>query len=107
MIYQAADKSNDRLNRRAMRHFRRAIDALQVEELHLHGRVMSGPARPSHASTMPSSMCSGWRHSLITTYAHYPPTARIMHRCFYVCMPRHGPNHASVSKHFGCGWMAT
>lgn len=38
MIYQAADKSNDRLNLRAMRRFRRAIDALEISELYLHGR---------------------------------------------------------------------
>lgn len=41
MIYQAADKSNDRLNLRSMRRFRRALDAhaLQVDELYLHGRL--------------------------------------------------------------------
>lgn len=37
MIYQAADKSNSRLNLRAMRRFRRALDDLQVQELHLNG----------------------------------------------------------------------
>lgn len=41
MIYQAADKSNDRLNLRAMRRFRRSLDALQVQELHLHGRLFT------------------------------------------------------------------
>lgn len=39
MIYQARDKSNDRLNLRMMRRFRRALDELQVEELYLHGRL--------------------------------------------------------------------
>lgn len=39
MIYQARDKSNDRLNLRAMRRFRRVLDELQVDELYLHGRL--------------------------------------------------------------------
>jgi len=39
LIYQAADKSNDRLNIRSMRRFRRVIDDLQLEELYLHGRL--------------------------------------------------------------------
>jgi len=39
MIYQARDKSNNRLNLRAMRDFRRALDAMQVDELVLHGRI--------------------------------------------------------------------
>jgi hypothetical protein len=39
MIYQARDKSNNRLNLRAMRDFRRALDAMQVDELVLHSRL--------------------------------------------------------------------
>jgi len=39
LIYQAADKNNDRLNLRAMRRFRRAIDDMAVDELYLHGRL--------------------------------------------------------------------
>lgn len=39
LIYQAADKSNDRLNRRSMRRFRRALDDTQLDELYLHGRL--------------------------------------------------------------------
>jgi len=38
MIYQVADKSNGRLNLRAMRRFRHVLDALQLSELYLHGR---------------------------------------------------------------------
>lgn len=38
MIYMAADKNNDRLDRRAMRRFRAFLGAAQLEELHLHGR---------------------------------------------------------------------
>jgi hypothetical protein len=38
LIYQAQDKNNDRLNRRMMSRFRRSIDVLSIEELHLHGR---------------------------------------------------------------------
>ena len=38
MIYQAADKSNDRLNLRSMWRFRRTLDSLQLSELYLHGR---------------------------------------------------------------------
>lgn len=39
LIYRAVDKSNDRLNLRSMWRFCRAIDAMQVEELYLHGRL--------------------------------------------------------------------
>lgn len=39
MIYLAADKNNDRLNRRDMRRFRRALDDMGVDELYLHGRL--------------------------------------------------------------------
>lgn len=41
LIYQAADKSNDRLNLRSMRQFRRALDDMQVDEIHLHGRLFT------------------------------------------------------------------
>jgi hypothetical protein len=41
MIYQAADKSNDQLNLRAMRRIRRALDEMRVDELHLHGRLFT------------------------------------------------------------------
>lgn len=41
MIYQAADKNNNRLNLRAMRRFRRTLDELHVQELHLHGRLFT------------------------------------------------------------------
>jgi exonuclease III len=39
LIYQAADKSNDRLNLRSMRRFHRVLNDLQLEELYLHGRL--------------------------------------------------------------------
>ena len=39
LIYQAADKSNDRLNRSSMRRFRRALDDTQLQELYLNGRL--------------------------------------------------------------------
>jgi len=38
MIYMAADKNNDRLDRRCMRRFRSFINAAQLEQLHLNGR---------------------------------------------------------------------
>jgi len=38
MIYIAEDKSNDRLDRRCMCHFRAFIDAVELEELNLVGR---------------------------------------------------------------------
>ena len=39
LIYQAQDKNNDRLNRRLMQRFCCTIDALQLAELHLTGRI--------------------------------------------------------------------
>lgn len=41
LIYQAVDRSNDHLNLRSMRRFRRAIDDMQVDELYLHGRLFT------------------------------------------------------------------
>ena len=41
MIYRAADKNNDRLDRRCMRRFRRFLGAVAVEELHLNGRLFT------------------------------------------------------------------
>jgi exonuclease III len=38
MIYMAADKNNDRLDRRCMRRFRSFINVAQLEQLHLNGR---------------------------------------------------------------------
>jgi hypothetical protein len=37
MIYQAADKNNDRLDRRAMRRFRSFINQAQLQEVDLVG----------------------------------------------------------------------
>jgi len=39
MIYQAQDKNNSRLNLSTMRRFRRALDAMNVDKLYLHGRL--------------------------------------------------------------------
>lgn len=39
LIYQAADKNNGRLNRGLMRAFWDVIDSLQLDELHLNGRL--------------------------------------------------------------------
>jgi endonuclease/exonuclease/phosphatase family metal-dependent hydrolase len=41
MIYRAADKSNDRLDRRSMRCFGRFLRTVAVEELHLTGRLFT------------------------------------------------------------------
>jgi hypothetical protein len=41
MIYQACDKNNGRLNRGIMRDFRSVLDDLQLEELHLSGRLFT------------------------------------------------------------------
>jgi exonuclease III len=38
LIYKAEDKSNDRLNRRLMRRFKSALDAMRLRELNLSGR---------------------------------------------------------------------
>jgi len=41
LIYQAADKNNGRLHRGLMRAFRGVIDDLQLQELHLQGRLFT------------------------------------------------------------------
>lgn len=48
MIYQAADKNNSRLNLQAVRRFRRALDDLQVQELHLRGRLFTWSNEHAH-----------------------------------------------------------
>jgi hypothetical protein len=45
MIYQACDKNNGRLPRGIMRSFRAVLDDLQLDELHLHGRLSTTPPR--------------------------------------------------------------
>ena len=40
LIYQAADKNNRRLNRRLMASFRRFLDDLELQEIHLKGRFI-------------------------------------------------------------------
>ncbi|WVZ88110.1 hypothetical protein U9M48_034662 [Paspalum notatum var. saurae] len=39
LILEAADKSNDRINRRTMRLFRQWVGELELQDLHLHGRT--------------------------------------------------------------------
>jgi endonuclease/exonuclease/phosphatase family metal-dependent hydrolase len=41
MIYQTYDKSNGRLHRSLMRRFRQMLDDLQLDELHLSGRLFT------------------------------------------------------------------
>lgn len=41
LIYQAADKNNGRLHRGLMRSFRDTIDVLQLNKLHLNGRLFT------------------------------------------------------------------
>jgi hypothetical protein len=41
MIYQACDKNNGRLHRGIMRDLRSVLDDLQLEELHLSGRLFT------------------------------------------------------------------
>jgi len=48
MIYRAADKNNDRLDRRCMRRFRRFLGAVAVEELHLNGRLFTWTNKRLH-----------------------------------------------------------
>lgn len=38
LIYQAADKNNNRVNRRLMNTFKAVLDDLELKELHLNGR---------------------------------------------------------------------
>jgi hypothetical protein len=41
LIYQAHDKNNDRLSRRMMGRFRHFFNDLELDELHLHGRLFA------------------------------------------------------------------
>lgn len=41
LIYKASDKNNGRLDRSTMRRFHGVIDDLQLEELHLSGRIFA------------------------------------------------------------------
>jgi exonuclease III len=48
MIYQATDKSNDRLHRRQMGRFRRLLSDLELKQLHLHGRLFTWSNERTH-----------------------------------------------------------
>ena len=39
LILSAADKNNQHINRRNLQNFRRTVDELELQDLHLHGRV--------------------------------------------------------------------
>jgi len=41
LIYMASDKNNGRLHRGLMRRFREVIDDLQLDEIHLSGRLFT------------------------------------------------------------------
>jgi hypothetical protein len=43
MIYRAEDKNNDCLDRRRMGQFRRFLEEAPLKEIHLQGRLFSGP----------------------------------------------------------------
>ena len=48
LIYQAEDKNNHRLNRRMMNCFRHFIDELELQELHLKGRLYTWSNERDH-----------------------------------------------------------
>jgi hypothetical protein len=63
LIYRAADKSNDRLNRRLMRKFKGALDAMRLRELDLQGRkfTWSNEQQNPTMSRIDRFFCSeGW-----------------------------------------------
>lgn len=39
LILDTTDKSNDRINRRNLRLFRQTVDLLELQDIHLHGRI--------------------------------------------------------------------
>jgi hypothetical protein len=48
LIYQAKDKNNDRLSRRMMGRFRRFLNDLELEELHLYDRLFTWRNERTH-----------------------------------------------------------
>lgn len=81
MIYKAEDKSNDRLDRRCMHCFRAFLNNVELEELHLLGSALPGPARGvillSNAWIVCLPRSSGLRSTQIMCCGHSPRTALI------------------------------
>ena len=50
LICQAADKSNNRVNRRMMNAFRRFISDMELKDLYLHGRSFTWSNEQQHAT---------------------------------------------------------
>lgn len=53
LIYKASDKNNTMLNRRLMGHFRRFLQDMEMEELHLHGRLYTWSNEREHPTLEP------------------------------------------------------
>ena len=86
LIYQATDKSNDRLNLRSMHRFRRALDDMQVDELYLHVRLYTW-SNERQRPTMEHidrafALFHGLKRTQITTSGRCRPTARITLHCY-------------------------
>lgn len=64
MILQAADKSNDNLNRRLMGVFSRAVNDLELKEIHLQGRKYTWTNNDTH-TRIDMAFCTGhWEQML-------------------------------------------
>lgn len=111
MIYRLPDKSNDRLNLRAMRRFRRALDEMTVDELHLHGRLYTWSnerRRPTFEridrvfatvpwlELFPTSTCGRYRLTLLITY-----------HCSFSSTPCPGPSQGFGSRRSGRNRMVS
>lgn len=48
LIYRAADKNNDRLNRRRMGQFRSFLNSAELKEIHLQGRLFTWSSEREH-----------------------------------------------------------
>jgi hypothetical protein len=109
MIYQAADKSNDRLNLRSMRRFCRAIDDMQIDELYLHGRLFTWSnerRRPTMERIDRVFAIVSWIQVFPNHHLRFLSSDCSDHaRLLLQLTPSHGPNGDSDLRHFGCANM--
>lgn len=105
LIYLAADKNNDRLNLASMRHFRRSLDAMGIEELYVHGMLYTWSnerRRPTMERMDRAFATVQWLEEFADHRCGcYPRTPLTMPRSSCSCGLNHGPRRGSILRHSG------
>jgi hypothetical protein len=103
MIYKAEDKNNDKLNRRLMGQFWCFLNDIELNELHLDGRLFTWSNDWLHPMTGHLFPMSGKTFSQTVISSHSPPCAQIMHPCYCARTMRSRQRSAFASEASGQG----